>query len=287
MPAPATSADPHAPEDELATGLLNALAGLAIPVAEPAPGGARRKTAKVYRKRVETGQYFTIDVSEDGHLYLTEFKRPRQSDPADAWARVGQHLVTVMKRVFVTNYAYPDLAPLDPATVQLAQIIGKTLPAARQKASEAAVEKMVEALVETQDPLAQVNGKIDAMNAAARHRFINNFLSYTAAQVAGEAGSTARNRHQTASRWKAEGAIFSVPFQNLDRFPAFQFSHGQPLPVIAETLRHLPAAMSAWEIAFWFVSTNGWLGGEAPVKCLGDRERVIEAARLEGEAAIG
>lgn len=287
MPAPVASVDSHASEDELTTGLLNALAGLAIPVVEPEPRGAKRKARKVYRKRVETGQYFTIDVGEDGHFYLIEFKRPEQIDLADARAQVERHIATFVKSNFAATYALADFAALDPATVRLAQVIGKTLPAARQKASEAAVEKMVEALVETQDPLAQVNGKIDAMNAAARHRFINNFLSYTAAEVAREAGSAARNRHQTASRWKAAGEIFSVPFQNLDRFPAFQFSHGQPLPVIAEILRHLPDAMSAWEIAFWFVSSNGWLGGEAPVKCLADRERVIEAARLEGETVIG
>ena len=284
---PATSAVPPSSEDDLATGLLAALAGVAIPVAEPAPRGAKRKAPKVRGRRVETGKYFTIGIGENGHIYLTEFTQPVEIDPSDAHAQVGHHLATFIKNNLIAKLAPADAATLDPATVELAQVIGRTLPAARQKASEAAVEKMVEALVETQDPLAQVNGRIDAMNAAARHRFINDFLTYTAADVAREAGSTARNRHQTASRWKAERAIFSVPFQGLDRFPAFQFSHGQPLPVIADILRHLPDAMSPWEIAFWFVSTNGWLGGEAPVTCLGDSDRVIEAARLEGEAIIG
>lgn len=265
-------------------GLLTALKGVAIPVAAPAPAGTSRKPGG---RRSAKERYYTLDSDEDGYIFLVELKSPPRIDPADAWASAARRLMVSLNKLSIAKIALHDIADIDPATAQLAQVIGRALPGARQKASEAAVEKMVEALVETQDPLAQVNGRIDAMNAAARHRFMNNFLTYTAAEVAREAGSTARNRGQTASRWKAEGVIFSVPFQNLDRYPAFQFSHGQPLPVIADVLRHLPAAMSPWEIAFWFVSTNGWLDGEAPVKSLGDRERVVEAARREGEAVIG
>ena len=175
----------------------------------------------------------------------------------------------------------------DPALERLTHVIARSLPSARRMVSEATIEKMVDALVETQDPIAQVSAAIDADNARARHRFIGEVKTLTAEEVASSFGSTARNRHQTASRWKADRRIFSVPWQSLERFPAFQFKEGKPVPVIADVLGALPARMTAWETAFWFVSTNGWLDGAAPRERLNDPTRLLEAARLEGETVAG
>lgn len=176
---------------------------------------------------------------------------------------------------------------LDPAVLRIAQVVDRALPDARQQRSEATIEKMVEALVETQDPLAGVSAQIDADNAKARVRFMETVSCLTAEQVNQGSDSKAVNKSQTGSRWKSDGKIFAVPFQRLDRYPAFQFKDGRPLPVVARILNELPDAMSPWEIAFWFVSTNGWLGGAAPWERLRDAAAVVEAARLEREAVFG
>ncbi len=178
-------------------------------------------------------------------------------------------------------------ALIDPAVAPIAEIIGRTLPAARGRLSETNIERLVGVLVETQDPLASINGEIDAANAKARHHFIETIPTLTAEEVNRNAGSKARNEHQTASRWKSDRKIFSVPFQGKERFPAFQFKDGRPLAVIADVLSDLPDEMSAWETAFWFVSTNGWLDDEAPADCLKTPDSVVEAARLESEDVVG
>jgi hypothetical protein len=175
----------------------------------------------------------------------------------------------------------------DEAFLRIANVVLRTLPDARLRASEATIEKMVEALIETQDPMAPVSAEIDADNAKARFRFMQTFSCLSAEQVTTQAGSNARNRSQTASRWKNDGKIFAVSFQSAERFPAFQFKDGRPIPAIAQILKQLPPEMSPWETAFWFVSTNGWLDGASPLESLGNAEQVIEAARREGEAAIG
>lgn len=175
----------------------------------------------------------------------------------------------------------------DPAIIELAEVIERTLPKARQQRSEQAIEKMVDALVETHDPIAKVSAEIDAANAQARVKFIRNFMTLTSEEVTEAAGSVARNRSQTASRWKAEGKIFGLLWQGQDRFPAFQFKDGRPRSVIGKILAALPSAMSPWEIAFWMVSTNSWLDGQAPRAVLDDEDRVVAAAREQAEAVIG
>ena len=107
----------------------------------------------------------------------------------------------------------------------------------------------------------------------------------TAPEVAELAGSQASNRSALASRWKAEGRIWSVPYKGQQLWPGFQFDKdGQPHAVIAEVLAALPKAASPWGRTLWFVSANGWLDGERPVDLLASRtEDILEAARREAD----
>ena len=69
-----------------------------------------------------------------------------------------------------------------------------------------------------------------------------------------------------------------------DLYPAFQFSHGEPLPVIARVLKIFGAARTPWQIAFWFVSANGWFDGKCPVDFLTrDLDAVVKAAERDVE----
>ena len=179
------------------------------------------------------------------------------------------------------------LAINNPATIEWLKIIDESLPRIRHTISERNIERLVEVLAETHDPMGRVNAEIDTSNAVARQRFMNNFICLTSEDVTQAAGSTARNRSQTASRWKAEGKTFSTPWRGQEVYPAFQFKDGRPLAVIARILSALPDAMSAWETAFWFVSTNSWLDDAAPFKRLHQPERVVAAAVNEAEVVEG
>lgn len=120
-------------------------------------------------------------------------------------------------------------------------------------------------------------------NALAREALLQDFGALTSAEVADLAGSRAANKAALANRWKQEGRIFPITHHGQTLFPAYQFdSEGQPRPVIAEVLTTLGQQSRDWELALWFISSSGWLGGRRPVELLeSEPAAVAEAARHE------
>lgn len=167
-------------------------------------------------------------------------------------------------------------------------IVDRLLPVVRAKNLERKIEQLLDVVADAHDPLAEVNAAIAADNAAIRQRFMREVETITSTQVAARAGHEAKNRHQTAARWKSDKRVFAVPYQGQDRFPTFQFDgEGKPRPVIREVLAVLPEIMSPWETAFWFVSSNSWLGGPAPRDHLDDTAALVEAANHENDEIGG
>ena len=90
-----------------------------------------------------------------------------------------------------------------------------------------------------------------------------------------------------SAKWKREGRVFAIQHNDEDLFPAFQFADGKPLPIIKKILKALPEDMSPWQTAFWFKSSNGWLGGKTPQECLKNESKVIDAAEQLALPMIG
>jgi hypothetical protein len=174
---------------------------------------------------------------------------------------------------------------IDPNMVPMLQAISRSVKEVRDQVSEENISKLVDVFFVAKDPTADVRADIDAENAKARVRFMERIPSFTSDQVAQLAGARAKNKSQTASRWKIDRRIFSVPWRGSERYPAFQFRDGRPLPEIAEILAALPPGMSPWETAFWFVSANPWLNGATPATALDGG--ALEAARHEAAKVVG
>ena len=85
----------------------------------------------------------------------------------------------------------------------------------------------------------------------------------------------------TLSQWEQEQQIFSVNYMDQVVYPAFQFADNKPIAVIEKILKELPEEMSSWQIAFWFETNNGWVGGESPKDCLDKVEQLVKAAQQE------
>ena len=153
----------------------------------------------------------------------------------------------------------------------------------RARLSEQNIEALLGILL-PQDPTPTARRELELANAGMRAEFLKTVACLTAADLSDMAGHEARNRSVTASRWKAQGKIFSVPFQRAELYPAFQFADGEPRPAMARVMAALPTTMSNWQRAFWFTSPNGWLGGDQPSARLADTEAVVEAAAREGQA---
>lgn len=117
-------------------------------------------------------------------------------------------------------------------------------------------------------------------NALARQRFLREFPALTSAEIADLARSRAANRASLANRWRDEGKVFSIRVGDQQLYPAFQLDDdGRPLEVIAAVLGELSSGhLSDWQVALWFASPNGWLGGQPPVRLLADQPVGVVAA---------
>jgi len=176
----------------------------------------------------------------------------------------------------------------DPERRALYAIVDKLLPDVRARHLERKIEQLLDVVADTHDPMAEFHAAVAADNTAIRQRFMHEVETLSSAEVATAAGHEAKNRHQTAARWKAQARVFAVPYQGQDRFPTFQFdADGKPLPLIKKVLEVLPASRTPWQTAFWFVSSNSWLGGPAPRDMLADEVAVLEAAAHESDEISG
>lgn len=179
-------------------------------------------------------------------------------------------------------------------TKKQAAIIKKTVRTVSAIAADrraALTEKNISQLVDLYlegEPRAEIDEELDRDNAALRADYLKSTPCYTGAQIrANLRKAPPKNKSEPASRWKREGRIFAVQDRGVDLFPQFQFQDGEPLKVISKILAALPEDMSAWQVAFWFASGNGWLDRDAPQDKLKDESAVVVAAVELNEIAAG
>ncbi len=152
--------------------------------------------------------------------------------------------------------------------------------------SEANIEKILDVIL-SDAPRPRVENELEIDNARLRSTYLQETPLLTGAEVRAASGLNPRNRSEPASRWKREGRLFAVRRSGVDHYPAFQFADGAPRPVVKAILAALPKGMTAWQIAMWFASGNGWLDGDEPQERLSDPDAVVEAARRLAEPALG
>ena len=169
---------------------------------------------------------------------------------------------------------------------QVVEMVGQDIRELRQEQLDGWIQDLTGVLLKARG-LAPEDRDIAADNAALRAEYLRRTQTYSAATVHRLAGRTGGNAAETASRWLREGKVFAVRSGRENRFPAFQFRDGLPLPVLAPVLAALPADWSPWQVAFWFASGNGWLNGAAPEDRLSAHDSLLAAARHAGEPTIG
>lgn len=173
------------------------------------------------------------------------------------------------------------------ATIRdVVRLVPEMVVSRKAEISERRIATLVDLLL-GDDPAAEAMRAIEADNARERARFIRTVPTLTSKDLAAFAGHSAANASVTGSRWKQQGKVFSVPWRGGELYPAFQFRDGRPHPAIKAILSELPKTMTAWQTAFWFVSSNSWLDGRTPAETLDDETAVVEAAKREAEPIIG
>jgi hypothetical protein len=170
--------------------------------------------------------------------------------------------------------------------IDVIERVPEVLHARRERMSQDNIDRLVDTFLKV-EPTASARAEIELDNARERARFREEVDCFTSRQVAELAGHAASNASATATRWKSARRIVGLPWKDGDLYPAFQFQDGQPRPVIGRALAALPAAMTPWQIAFWFTSSNSWLDGATPEERLDDADAVVTAAKRENEKLIG
>jgi hypothetical protein len=114
-----------------------------------------------------------------------------------------------------------------------------------------------------------------------RDRIMERYPCLNSREVAEFSHSKSNNKYSIASDWLRRGKIFSVHSLGKNCYPAFQFQHGRPKPIIAKILIHLKKSKTPWAIFAFFVEPDHWsCRGKSPVDILDiEPEAVIEAAR--------
>jgi hypothetical protein len=126
----------------------------------------------------------------------------------------------------------------------------------------------------------RANEEIERDTLKWRNQFLSEYESWTSAQVARESTSTAKNQSAIASRWLAEGRIFSVRFGGKTLFPRFQFQDGNPIPAVSRVIKAFPKHATGWSFAFFFTTPNSYIGGHKPLELLkADPVRLESLAR--------
>lgn len=184
------------------------------------------------------------------------------------------------------------LVPETEATATLYREMAHLLPALLAERRAGRHDRRIEALLDLmleEDPTGAAEARIDRDNAQLRRRFLDDIPVLDAAGVHDRAGHRGTNKAQTAASWRRAGRILGLPQGGRQLYPAFQFdADGQPLPGMAAALAALPAAMTPWQRAFWFVSPNDILDGSTPADALHRADdAIIDAAREAGSSPIG
>lgn len=160
---------------------------------------------------------------------------------------------------------------------------GRALPGAVVFDVDRSFEQLAEAMTPRDVPSAAVVEQA-RRNAAERTEFIAEHGVIPADEVADGVGSQAKNRRQTAHRWRKEGAVFAVELHGQLLFPAFQFDleTGKPHPAIREVLELLPKQLDGWALALWWTTPIAVAGQwVVPIELLDDSDRLRAAARQE------
>jgi len=92
------------------------------------------------------------------------------------------------------------------------------------------------------------------------------------------------------AKWLCGGEIFAVNHQGIDYFPAYGFdrqSSFRPMTSMAKVIETLGQSKDGWGLAYWFASSNSFLGGQRPQDLLAvDPQAVIAAAMDELNGAL-
>ncbi|MBV8048130.1 MAG: hypothetical protein JO171_13300 [Paludibacterium sp.] len=183
--------------------------------------------------------------------------------------------------VLTMEHARPrDSQALAETLLNLTPVISEIQQAHQSQQIEAVIRALVKPVPTPTHMLTQARMRASAINATFAD---GDWL--TASELSQVAGFSMKNPSAQPNKWKRARQIFAVKHEGIDYFPGYALDDDngyRPLPVIRDVLAKFGETKSDWLLAFWFSSTNGFLGGQRPKDLLKSApEKVIAAAEDE------
>ena len=151
------------------------------------------------------------------------------------------------------------------------------------------LERLAEVLVPRTPPPPRLL-KEAAMLVRSRQAVLESGDWLTAADIAQLAGLSSRNPSVQPNKWKKQGLIFAINHGGADYFPGYGLDPDagfRPLKALAKIIETFGGHKDGWGMAYWFLSDNGFLGGQRPQDLLASApERVIAAAMDEVQGIV-
>lgn len=167
---------------------------------------------------------------------------------------------------------------------QAVALIAPLIVATLDRREREAIDKIIDALVPAV-PLPRHLILEAQMNAQARVAVLESAEWLTAAQVSKFAGFSGQNASTQPNKWKREGKIFAIRQGGSDYYPGYALDAEagyRPIKGLGPVLKRFAGALDDWDIAIWFGSVNGFLGGQRPLDLLkSEPEKVLAAAEDE------
>lgn len=151
--------------------------------------------------------------------------------------------------------------------------------------TEARKAEKLKSLVELLTPDIQTSDVLvreARMIATARQAVLKNAQWITAEQLSELVGFSPTNPSAQPNKWKSKKMIFAIHDKGTDYFPVYALDpdkNHRPVEALAKILDVFGNRKDGWGLAYWFVSANGYLGGQRPQDLLqSDPEAVLKAA---------
>ncbi|WP_246792992.1 hypothetical protein [Burkholderia perseverans] len=187
-------------------------------------------------------------------------------------------------QVLVLSFEHVDDQLLSVVAENMSHVATSMLELLLERQERRVVELLAEAFVPPKPASPQLL-KEAAMLSRARKAVLESGDWLTAAQLAELAGLSATNPSAQPNKWKKQGLIFAIHHKGVDYFPAYGLDRNadfRPLKALAEIVKEFDGHKDAWGMAFWFLSSNSFLGGKRPQDLLATSpDRVIAAASDE------
>lgn len=186
------------------------------------------------------------------------------------------------RTVAITFENENELAAAEEVYRRVGEVLPQLIRSRRQDKLNKVVEGLLPEMALSRAALLQAS-----MQADAKAHILGSGDYVRASEIAKLAGYSENNPSAQPSKWKREGAIFSIEHNGSDYFPLYGLNPEKsykPYPALSEVLGVFHGNRSGWSIAFWFAGLNSFLDDQRPQDLLASKpEIVVAAARDEME----